>query len=131
MGAVRGIGDHTAADRAADLLTPQPLTVGNIQSLEVAAHISEEDDASCRRGYAAQDWVIGLQPPLPDAGVGVGGVDPSRPISERIGHTVGVIGVDRRHSGPRLAGAYSLDTFVLLQRHRRAPIDFADEDEVT
>ena len=60
LGAVRGIGDHSAADRAADLLTPQPLTVGNIQSLEVAAHISEEDDASCRRGYAAQDWVIGL-----------------------------------------------------------------------
>jgi hypothetical protein len=26
--------------------------------------------------------------------------------------------------------SYSLDTFVLLQRHRRAPIDFADEDEV-
>src|SRR5665213_870973 len=60
LGAVLGIGDHTAPDCAADLLTPQPLTVGNIQGIEVAAHVSEEDDASRRRGHAAQDRVIGL-----------------------------------------------------------------------
>src|SRR6185437_6065972 len=38
---VCGIGDHTAADRAADLPAPSPLTVGGIDRIEVAAHIAE------------------------------------------------------------------------------------------
>ena len=51
---VRGIGDHTAADRAADLLAPQLLAVGGIERIEVAAQIAEEHDAAGRRRHAAE-----------------------------------------------------------------------------
>ena len=75
----RGIGDHAAADRAAEMLAPKFLPIGGIERIEVAAHIAEEHDAAGRRSHAADDRVVGLQAPFPDAGVGVDGVDPSRP----------------------------------------------------
>jgi hypothetical protein len=40
LGAVRHIGDHTAADPAADLLTPELLAVGGVDRIKVAAGIA-------------------------------------------------------------------------------------------
>ena len=80
---VRGIGDHAAADRAAEILAPKFLAGGGIERIEVAAHVAEEHDAAGRRSHAADDRVVRLQAPLPDAGVGVDGVDPPSPVSVR------------------------------------------------
>ena len=100
---VRGIGDHAAADRAAEILAPKLLAVGGIERIEVAADVAEEHDAAGRRRHAADDRVVRLQAPLPDAGVGVDGVDPSSPVSLRTAYPAEhVERVPRRHSGPWL-----------------------------
>src|SRR5215472_3199959 len=65
--AVRHIGNHAACDRAAELLAPKFLAGGGVERVEIAADVTEEHDASGRRGQAADDWVVGLQAPLPDA----------------------------------------------------------------
>src|SRR5271154_2941927 len=70
---VHRIGDHSAADRSAELLAPKFLAVGSIKRIEVAANIAEEYDASGRRRHTAKNRVVRLQTPLPDASVGVGG----------------------------------------------------------
>src|SRR5262245_42929858 len=70
---VRRVGDHAAADRAAEILAPQLLAAGGIESIEVAADIAEEHDPARRRSHAAEDRVVGLQAPIPGAGVGVEG----------------------------------------------------------
>ena len=46
---VRGIGDHTTADRAADLLAPQPLAVGGVQAVTSIGVVRNVGGASGRR----------------------------------------------------------------------------------
>src|ERR1700730_8142723 len=55
---VRGIGNHTAGDRAAELLAPKFLAVGGIERIEVAAQIAEEHDPAGRRSHSADDRVV-------------------------------------------------------------------------
>jgi hypothetical protein len=42
LGAVHRVSDHSAADRAADLLTPELLPVGGVNGIEVATYIAKE-----------------------------------------------------------------------------------------
>src|SRR5215469_11492493 len=102
--AVRHIGNHAACDRAAELLAPEFLAGGGVERVEIAADVAEEHDASGRRGQAADDWVVGFQAPLPDAGVGVGGVEPSSPVSVRSAefaeHVEGIPGCHPHPWGP-------------------------------
>ena len=128
---VRGIGDHTAADRAAELLAPKLLAVGGIERIEVAAYIAEEYDAPGRRGHAAEDRVVRLQAPLPDAGVGVDGVDPASPVSLRAAHSAEhPERVPCRHPGPWLPDLHRPQFIDILRRYRVAPLDLAHEDKV-
>src|SRR5262249_54083139 len=66
---VRYIGDHAAADRAAELPAPELLAGSSVEGIEVAANIAEEYDAPGRRSHAAEDRIVRLQAPLPLAGV--------------------------------------------------------------
>ena len=93
LGSIHRVGDDATRNRAADLLTPQFLAIGGIQRIEVAAHIAEKHDASGGWGHTALDRIVGFQPPLPGARVGIDCVDPSSPISERVGLAPDVIGV--------------------------------------
>src|SRR5262249_61234756 len=54
----RGISDHAAADRAAEILPPELLSGCGIERMEVAAQIAEEDDPSCGRCYSSHDGVV-------------------------------------------------------------------------
>ena len=110
------------------MLSPKFLPIGGIERIEVAAHIAEEHDAAGRRSHAADDRVVGLQAPFPDAGVGVGGVEPSRPGTVFLAEHVEW--VEGRHSDPWLPDRYRPKLFDTLQRHRVAPFDLADHDEV-
>ena len=129
--AVGCISDHSAGDRAADLLTPQLLAGGGVERIKVAAHVAKEHEASGGRRHGAQDRVIGLQPPLPHPRVGVDGVKPSRPdavgareLSEHVERIEGLL------SRPRLPDRGRYDFVPGLQLHRRAPVDVAGEDEI-
>src|ERR1700756_1697626 len=77
--AVHRISDHAATDRAADLLAPQLLAGRRVNCIEIAARVAKEHKAPSGRRHAAQDRIIGLQPPLPHPCVGVDRVKPSRP----------------------------------------------------
>src|SRR5215510_8309265 len=101
--AVRRVGYHATADGAAEILAPELLAAGGIERIEVAAHVAEEHDAPGRRSHAADDRVVGLQAPLPHAGVGVDGVHPPGPMSLRTAHPAeNPKRVPRRHPGPWL-----------------------------
>src|SRR5450631_244000 len=129
--AVGRIGDHSAADRAADLLTPQLLAGGGVERIEVAAHVAKEHEASGSRRHGAEDRIIGLQSPLPYARVVIDGVKPSRPdtvgareLSHQIKWIQGLL------CDPRLPDRGRQDFVPGLQLHRRAPVDVAGEDEI-
>src|SRR5580704_8760570 len=81
LSAVHRVGDHPAADRAADLLAPELLAGRRVNCIEIAAQVTEEHKAPGGRRHSAHDRIIGLQPPLPDTSVGVGCVKPSRPVT--------------------------------------------------
>src|SRR5262249_57657481 len=118
-------------DGAAEILIPQLPAAGGIERIEVAAHVAEEHDASGRRRHAADDRVVGLQAPLPHAGVGVDGVDPPGPVSNRTAESAEhPERVPRRHSGPWLSELHRPQLGDVLRRDRVAPVDLADEDEV-
>src|SRR5215475_7124122 len=51
--AVRRVGDHAAADRAAEILAPELLAGGGVERIEVAADVAEEHDAPGGRSHAA------------------------------------------------------------------------------
>src|SRR5262245_45421883 len=129
--AVRRVGDHAAADAAAEILAPEFLAAGGIERIEVAAHVAEEHDPSGRRSHAADDRVVGLQAPFPDAGVGVDGVDPPGPVSFRTAHSAEYPErVPRRHSGPWLPEFHRPQFRDGLRRDRVAPVNLADENEI-
>src|SRR4029077_17139283 len=101
---VRGVGDHAAGDRAAEVLAPELLAIGGIERVEVAAYIAKEHDASRRRGHTAENRIIRLQAPLPEDGVGIDRIDPSSPVP--LGSAFFAEHVERvpgRHSGPWLS----------------------------
>src|SRR6185436_12693263 len=123
LGAVRRIGDHAAA-----ILSPKFLPVGGIERIKAPANIAEEHNASGRRSHGADDRVVGLHPPRPDAGVGVDGMKPTSPGTVFLAEHVEWI--DRRHSGPWLTDRYRPKLIDTLHRHRVAPFDLADHDEV-
>src|SRR5215469_9162905 len=102
--AVRRIGDDAAGDRAVNLLTPKLLAVGGVNRIEVSADVAKEHEASGGRRHAGQDRIIGPQPPFPDAGVGVDGMEPSAPISVRARLLPELIErIERRLPEPRLS----------------------------
>src|SRR5262245_9406350 len=129
--AVHRVGDHAAANRAAEILAPQLLAAGGVERIEVAAHVAEEHDASSGRRHGADDRVVGLQAPLPHAGVGVDGVDPPGPVSLRTAHSAEYPErVPGRHSGPWLPDLHRPQLRDGLWRDRVAPVDLADENEI-
>src|SRR5208282_4541507 len=129
--AVDVIGDDAAPDRAADLLTPKLLAGVGVERIEVAAHIAKEYQASGSRRHAACDRVIGFDPPFPNAGVGVDGVEPSRPVSVRPRLLPEQVErIERPLTGPKLPGRRRDDFLVCLQLHRGAPVDVTSEDQI-
>src|SRR5215813_345210 len=131
LGAVYGVSDHPTTDRAADLLAKQLLAGCGVNCVEIAARVAKEHKAPGSRRHAAQDRVIGLQPPLPHPCVGVHGVKPSRPhavgareLSELVERIEGLL------SCPWLSERGSRNFFPGLQLHRHAPVDGAGEDEI-
>jgi hypothetical protein len=86
-----------------EILAPELLAVGGVERIEVAANIAEEHDAPGRRSHAADDRAVRLHAPLPDAAVGVDGIDPSGPVSVRTAHSAErPKRVPSRHPGPWL-----------------------------
>src|SRR5262245_9243962 len=59
--AVHRVGDHAAADRAAEILAPQFLAAGGVERIEVFAYVAEEHEASGRTSQAAGDRVVQIQ----------------------------------------------------------------------
>src|SRR6516165_7546377 len=72
---VDSIGNDAAANRTADILTPQFAPVCGVKHVEIPAHVAEENDASCGRRHAALNGIIRLCSPSPSARIGVDGVD--------------------------------------------------------
>jgi hypothetical protein len=70
-------------------------------------------------------------PTATDARVGVDGVDPSRPVAIRTcWFAERIEWVECLHSEPWLPDRRVPNCLIILQRHRVAPIDLADEDQV-
>src|SRR5215475_83691 len=131
LSAVHRVCDHPAADRAADLLSPQFLAGCRLNRIEIAARVAKQNKAPSGWRHAAQDRIIGLQPPLPRPRVGVGGVKPARPdsvgareLSELVERIEGLL------SRPRLPERGSRNFFPGLQPDSGAPFDVGSEDEV-
>src|SRR5262249_47303273 len=97
------VGYDAAADGAANLLPPQFVAGVSVENIEIAAHVAEEHDATRRRRDAALHRIVGPNAPAPCTGLGVNGIDPTRPIRYRIWLAPEVIGVQRIHAGPRCA----------------------------
>src|SRR6267142_2123441 len=129
--AVGCISDHSATNRAADLLAPQLLAGRRVKRIEIAAHVAKEHKAPRGRRHGAHDRIIGLQPPLPHPRVGVDGVKPSAPISVRAGKSAEYVGrIESPLSRPELPGRRRDDFLCGLQLHCGAPVDVAGEDEI-
>src|SRR5215831_7342230 len=127
--AARGIGDHATAERTAELLPPQLLARGGIERVEVAADIAEEHDPTGGGRHAGDDRIVGLDAPLPDAGVGVDGVNPTGP---RANFQVAECPerVPRRHTRPWLSDGDPAQLIDVLRPYDVAQLDLAYEDEV-
>jgi hypothetical protein len=121
---------HAPTDRAAEDLAPELLSGGGIERIEVAAHVAEEHDASGRRSHTADDRVVGLQTPFPDASVGVDGIYPASPASIRTAEFAEHVERVPCHPDPWLPDRHRPKLFDALYRHRFAPLDLANEDEV-
>src|SRR5262245_13773771 len=126
----RCVRDHTAADRAAEILPPELLSGGGIERIENAAHVADERDAPRSGRQAAGDRVVGLDAPFPDAGVGVDGVDPTRPVLVLVELAEYPEGVDGRHACPWLTHADSSQLSGIFRPCALAILDLAHEDQV-
>src|SRR4029077_20891075 len=64
------------------------------------------------------------------ASVGVDGIQPTRPVENRVRLTPRVERVDRCFAGPRFARRDGGDFLGGFKRNRGAPFDLADENEI-
>src|SRR5262249_25627073 len=121
-------------DRAAKVLAPELLAGSRVEGIEIAANIAEEHDAPGGRSHAAEDRIVRLQAPLPDAGVSVDRVYPSSPGTVRADKPAKHQELVKcRHYGPGFPKCFVLKSFeipAILQPHRVAPLDLPHEDKV-
>src|SRR5580658_1923323 len=130
LDSVDRISDDAATNRAADFPAPHSAPVRRVEDVEISAHVAEEDDASGARRHAALNRIVRLCPPSPGAGVGIDGIDPTRPVENRVRLTPGVERIDGCLRGPRRARRGRSDLVGRHQGDRGAPLDLADDDEV-